>query len=97
MKLDYVNIIAVISSLVTLIFLFHTIYESKKIKKYINLKKSKIQDEMIDYDRILNVTRPLECAREKNNGVHFEDESIYLKRASEIRNESSLFIWINES
>lgn len=96
MNLDFVNIITALSVVVAIGFLVLTIYETRKERKRTELLSSKIKEEMNDYAKILQATHGIETAREKNKGIHFENENVYLNRADEIRKTSSLFSWINE-
>lgn len=96
MNLDFVNIITALSVVVAIGFLVLTIYETRKERKRTELLSSKIKEEMNDYAKILQATRGIETAREKNKGIHFDDETVYLNRARAIRKDSSLFSWINE-
>lgn len=96
MSTDFINIATIITVVVTVIFLISTIMDARKSKKEQDSMASKAHDNMTDYDKILRSTHWLENAREKNSGTHFEDESIYLNKAKEIRTSSPLFNWINE-
>ena len=96
MNLDFVNIITALSVVVAIGVVVLTIYETRKERKRTELLSSKIKEEMNDYAKILQATRGIETAREKNKGIHFDDETVYLNRARAIRKDSSLFSWINE-
>lgn len=95
MNFDIVNIVTVIAVIGTLVFLIQAIRTT-----YAQHQKSAAQVEpketMTDYEKILHATHSIEKAREKNQGNHFEDESVYLNRAAAIRESSSFFVWVNE-
>lgn len=95
MSLDFVNIATIFAAAITAVFIIHTIYEAHKENKQKRKLTSQMKEEMTDYDKILQATYGLENAREKNKGVHL-DEEVYLNRANEIRKASPLFKWINE-
>jgi len=96
MNIDFVNYVTIFTVIITVVFLVRTILEVRKDKKEQENIASKAEDSMSDYDRILQSTHDLENAREKNRGTHFDDETIYINRAKEIRESSLFFNWINE-
>lgn len=96
MNFDFVNIVTLFSVVVTVVFLVYTIFEVRKDKNEHKKLVSKREETMSDYDKVLRSTHGLENARERNTGMHFDDETVYLNRARAIRNDSSLFSWINE-
>lgn len=96
MNIDYVNLITIFSVIITVIFLVRTIWEVRKDKKEQEKRVINIKNSMTDYEKILHSTHGLENAREKNKGTHFDNEEVYLNRAKDIRESSSLFDWINE-
>ncbi len=96
MNIDFVNYVTIFTVIVTVVFLVRTILEVRKDKKEQENIVSKSENSMSDYEKILRSTHGLENAREKNRGTHFDDETIYINRAKEIRESSSLFNWINE-
>lgn len=95
MDIDFINIVTVLSVIVTIVFLICTISEVRKENKQKKDLVSNIRIEMTDYEKISQATYGIEKAREKNKGIHL-DEDVYLNRANEIRKTSSLFNWINE-
>lgn len=96
MNFDFVNIVTLFSAVVTVVFLIYTIFEVRKDKNEHKKLVSKREETMSDYDKVLRSTHGLENARERNTGMHFDDETVYLNRARAIREDSSLFSWINE-
>lgn len=96
MNFDFVNIVTLFSAVVTVVFLVYTIFEVRKDKNEHKKLVSKREETMSDYDKVLRSTHGLENARERNTGMHFDDETVYLNRARAIREDSSLFSWINE-
>ena len=96
MNFDFVNIVTLFSVVVTVVFLVYTIFEVRKDKNEHKKLVSKREETMSDYDKVLRSTHGLENARERNTGMHFDDETVYLNRARAIRKDSFLFSWINE-
>lgn len=97
MNFDFVNIVTFLSVVVTALYFIHTVYETRKNENKRKNLKLRREEEMSDYEKILRSTYGLEEAREKNKGMHFDDETVYLNRAEVIRMESPLFSWINQS
>lgn len=98
MSLDIVNIFAVISCVVVLVFSYKividiTSYRRNRIKI---ASKGSRTSEKSEYKKILEATHWLEHERQRNKGEHFEDESVYLNRAQSIRTSTSFFSFINE-
>ena len=97
MNIDIVDIVTIMSVIITMTFLVLTILGAQKEKYKKNNGGSVIsKKELSDYQKILHATYGIEKEREKNNGKDFEDESIYLNRAEAIRLSSSFFMWVNE-
>ena len=96
MNFDFVNIVTILSAVITVLCFIRVVYEVHKEKNEQKSLMSRKEEYMSDYDKILKSTYGLEKAREKNTGKHFDDETVYLNRAEEIRSGSPLFCWINE-
>lgn len=96
MNIELINFLTILSVIIALIFLVNTILEAHKNKKEQEDLIVKRREMLSDYDKIIHSTYGVENAREKNKGVHFDDEIVYLNRAKAIREDSSLFSWINE-
>lgn len=84
------------SVIAALTFLVSTIIEERKYKKTIADREKTIEREVCnsEYHKICEITRPIESDRHPNTGKHYE-EYVYLNRANDIRNNTSLFKWIN--
>ena len=93
---DITTILSIVCTIITAIFVINTIKESRK--ETVNAQDAyiKVKSEVSEYERILEVTHQLEFNREKNKGQHFEDESVYIHRANQIRVNSSFFSWVKE-
>lgn len=89
-----INIIAVVSTVITVAILWNTIRDERNTKKDLRLKKTQADTDMSDYEQILRATHEIESEREKNQGTHFENENIYLNRAKIIREKSAFFSWV---
>lgn len=89
------TIIAIGSIIITAILAYNTIRESRSEKDKSKTVIDNLKNQTDDYEDILEATRQLEFEREKNKGQHFEDESVYLNRANQIRINSSFFSWVN--
>lgn len=89
-----INIIAVVSTVITVAILWNTIRDVRNTKKDLRLKKTQADTDMSDYEQILRATHEIESEREKNQGTHFENENIYLNRAKIIREKSAFFSWV---
>lgn len=84
---------SVISLIITLGILWNTVAKTRELKnksKQLELEKNQGSGE---YDEILRITHRLESERESNKGEHF-DESVYLRRANMIRENSKFFSWV---
>ena len=88
--------IAGFSVIAALTFLVSTIIKEIKYKKTIAGWENTIKREVCDseYHKICETTKPIESDRHANTGIPYE-EDVYLKRANDIRNNTSLFKWIN--
>ena len=93
---DITTILAIVCTIITAIFVINTIKESRKETVNAQDADIKVKSEVSEYERILEVTHQLEFNREKNKGQHFEDESVYIHRANQIRVNSSFFSWVKE-
>lgn len=96
MNVDFVNIVTIMAVVITAVCLVRTILEVRAEKRESAVMKAKLAKEMTDYEKILRATYGIEKEREKNQGKHFEDESVYLNRAKNIRESSPFFTWVNE-
>ena len=98
MKLDFVNIMAVVSAIITFVIAFHmlrdVISERRKLKKVPFPTTGDKEDDQ--YKKILKATYWLEHEREKNCGEHHSDENVYLTRAEVIRERTPFFSYVNE-
>lgn len=88
------TIISIVCIIITAIFVIHTIKESRQNDKDAQAAVNEIKTKLDDYNSILEATHEIELNREKNKGEHFEDESIYLHRANQIRVNSPFFSWV---
>ena len=93
---DITTILSIVCTIITAIFVINAIKESRKETVNAQDADSKVKSEVSEYERILEVTHQLEFNREKNKGQHFEDESVYIHRANQIRVNSSFFSWVKE-
>ena len=93
---DITTILSIVCTIITAIFVINTIKESRKETVNAQDADVKVKSEVSEYERILEVTHQLEFNREKNKGQHFEDESVYIHRANQIRVNSSFFSWVKE-
>lgn len=96
MKFDLVNILALLSLVATLVIIYNMVRDYVTEKKRISdIGKQTNDIEKSEYKKILNATYWLEHERQRNQGEHFEDESVYLNRAQTIRTKTSFFSLIN--
>ena len=93
---DITTILSIVCTIITAIFVINTIKESRKETVNAQDADVNVKSEVSEYERILEVTHQLEFNREKNKGQHFEDESVYIHRANQIRVNSSFFSWVKE-
>ena len=91
---NIMTVFSIISCIVTALLILRTVHDTRKQKKDIKNTATYMEKEMSDYDRIVMMTHALETERQRNRGVHFEDESVYLNRAKRIREHSPFFHWI---
>ncbi|MDE6017677.1 MAG: hypothetical protein K2G85_02565 [Muribaculaceae bacterium] len=89
-------ILSIVCAIITTIFVINTIRESRNEAAEAKDADDKIKSEIGEYDRILAATHELEFNREKNKGQHFEDESVYIHRANQIRVNSRFFSWVKK-
>lgn len=89
-----IDIIAIVSSIVSFAILWNTIRDVRNTKKNLRLKKTQTEINLSDYDQILRATHEIETERQRNQGSHFEDETVYLNRAKLIREKSAFFSWV---
>lgn len=88
------TIISIVCIIITAIFAIQTIRESRKNDQESQTSADNLKSQLDDYNNILEATVELESNREKNKGQHFEDESVYLHRANQIRINSPFFSWV---
>lgn len=90
-----IDIIAVVSTIITVAILWSTIRDVRNnTKKDLRLKKTQAEIDLSDYDQIIRATHEIETERQRNQGAHFEDETVYLNRAKLIREKSAFFSWV---
>lgn len=98
MKFDFVNLVAIVSAIITVVIAFlmtrDVISERKKVKK-ISVPKEGGNEEN-RYKKILKATYWLEHERERNCGEHHSDENVYLNRAEVMREKTPFFSYVNE-
>lgn len=96
MSFDVVNILAVLSAVASVVICY------KMIRDYIAHRTQHADGEnkpmagQSEYKDILAATYWLEHERQKNQGEHFDDETVYLNRAQTIRTKTSFFSLINQ-
>lgn len=97
MKFDIVNMMAVVSAVVALIFIVKTFKEALSDKqRHPKAPKAKGTSEGdVEYQKMVNSIYDLEHERQRNTGDHYEDESIYLNRAEAIRKKTEFFTFVN--
>jgi len=103
MKFDFVDLFAVISAFIGAGIATVEIISIWKKKKELREaeKRRKMEVEVMNsldktgYSSIKNATFWLEHERQRNQGDHYEDESVYLNRAKTIREKTPLFSYIN--
>lgn len=98
MNFDFINVMTIIAAVISAIIAFRTIKEIISDRKH-RKKTAEIIDESVEdseYKRIKASTYWLEHERQPNKGNHYEDESVYLNRASVIREKTSFFSFIND-
>ncbi len=93
MTFNFINIITVLSIAVTIFYLIITIRGARKEKRTDTVSTPESL-KLSDYDKILKSTHWVENERERNQGEHFDDETVYLNRAKEIRESSPFFTWV---
>ncbi|MCQ2343577.1 MAG: hypothetical protein MJ002_01485 [Paludibacteraceae bacterium] len=95
MSFDSVNIITFVTLTVSLVYFARTGYlYIRKKKTNENLDGNSVcQDD--HYKRILDSTHFVETERQMNKGEHFDDETVYLNRANNIRLNTDFFDWVN--
>lgn len=98
MNFDFITIVSMISGLIAVIMAVKVTMDIREFRKQQNpvIKTIPGEDLNSDYKRILHSTYWLEHERQSNQGEHFEDESVYLKRAQTIRENTSFFSLVNE-
>lgn len=97
MSFDIVDFLSVLACTISSVFAF------KMIKDIISVRKQQRSvlyqqnpEEKSEYNKILSATYWLEHERQRNQGEHFDDETIYLNRAQTIRTKTSFFSFVNE-
>ena len=97
MKLDFVNIVAIISAIIGIVIAIRTLREMVSDRKQRKIVENKIEVDVKDseYKIIESSTYWLEHERQRNKGDHYDDESVYLNRAQTIRERTLFFSFIN--
>lgn len=95
MSFDFVNFLAIISLVGIVVIFYKMVADYLSVRNRINAVDTKI-DAIDEYNKILNATYWLEHERQRNQGEHFDDETIYLNRAQTIRTKTSFFSFVNE-
>ncbi len=90
---NILTIIACVSIIITGVFVVRTFIETYSSKRKSHLRASHLKEAMADYDKIVKATYEIETEREKNRGEH-KDETVYLNRATIIREKSPFFSWV---
>lgn len=98
MSFDFVDFLAIVSCFVAVVISYKMVKDIISVRKQlahapINNPSS---DEESEYTRILEATYWLEHERQRNQGEHYEDESVYLSRAQTIRTNTCFFSFVNE-
>ncbi len=97
MNFDFVDFIAVVSFIAAIVIIYKIVTDYMSLRKQINVVGKSVDDNgKSEYAKILDATYWLEHERQKNQGEHFEDESVYLNRAQVIRTETCFFSLVNE-
>lgn len=99
MSFDIVNILALISCVVTIVFAYKIVTEMSAARRQQRIKMvddRQLASEKSEYKKILEATHWLEHERQRNKGEHFEDETVYLNRAQAIRTSTAFFSLVNE-
>ena len=98
MSFDIVNILAVISCIVAIVLSYKMLKDifAAKVHRMNVVDKDNSEIEKSEYKKILDATYWLEHERQRNQGEHFEDESVYLNRAQAIRTSTAFFSLVNE-
>lgn len=89
-----IDIIAVVSAIITVAILWSTVREVRNTNKNLHLKKTQSDINLSDYDQILRSTHKIETVQRRSQSAHFEDDAIYLNRAKLIRKKSAFFSWV---
>ncbi len=95
MNFDIVNILAVISAVASVVIFIKMTRDYVARRTLRTNKKIKQTAEGSEYQGILDATYWLEHERQKNQGEHFDDETVYLNRAHTIRTKTSFFSMVN--
>lgn len=97
MSFDFVDFLAVLACTISSVFAFKMIKDIISVRKQQrDVQYQQSQEEKSEYKKILNATYWLEHERQRNQGEHFDDETIYLNRAQAIRTKTSFFSFVNE-
>lgn len=92
---DIINILTIFSTIVAVVALLSTIRKHRREKSEESEKLELSVTDSDEYEKILRVTSCLETDRERNRGEHFNDESVYLRRAREMRLSTQFFEWVS--
>lgn len=90
---NILTIIACVSIIITGVVVVRTFIEAYSSKRKSQLRASHLKEAMSDYDKIVKATYEIETKREKTRREH-KDETVYLNRATLIRENSPFFSWI---
>ena len=98
MSFNIVNILAVISCIVAIVLSYKMVKDifTAKVHRENVVNKDNSEIEKSEYKKILDATYWLEHERQRNQGEHFEDESVYLNRAQAIRTSTAFFSLVND-
>lgn len=98
MSFDIVNILAIISCVFAIVLLYKMVTDITTARRHRMkvIDKSILTSEKSEYKKILDATFWLEHERQRNQGEHYEDETIYLNRAQAIRTSTAFFSLVND-
>lgn len=97
MSLDFVNLVAIISAVISVVITLKVskeILSDRKQRKQVSNKDDEIIEDA-EYKKIKASTCWLEHERQRNKGDHFDDENVYLSRAEAIRENTDFFSFVN--
>lgn len=90
------TIVSIVSFIITLFFLFMTLFGGYLNKKKLKIKQSQINEKDNEYNKVKNITHIIKIEKEQKGERNYQDERTYLNRANLIRKKSSFFSWINK-